>query len=53
MARTRWPGRTGSMPVVEPDTLDPKRAHLVGIVTETDIFALIADAWRADQALHA
>jgi acetoin utilization protein AcuB len=53
LAATFVQHKVGGVPVVEPDALDPKRAHLVGIVTETDIFTLIANAWRADQPQHA
>lgn len=38
--------KIGGVPVVELDARHPKHAHLIGIVTETDIFALIAAAWR-------
>jgi acetoin utilization protein AcuB len=40
--------KVGGVPVVEPDPHLPKRLHLVGIITETDIFSMIADAWRAE-----
>ncbi len=40
--------KIGGVPVVEPHTDFPKQNHVVGIVTETDIFALIAAAWRAE-----
>lgn len=44
--------KVGGVPVVEP--IRPGAPHscpvrVVGIVTETDIFRLIADAWRAEQ----
>ncbi len=39
--------KVGGVPVVEPDARFPKRLHLIGIITETDIFARIAAAWRA------
>jgi acetoin utilization protein AcuB len=42
--------KIGGVPVVEPDPRFPKRQRLVGIVTETDIFALIAAAWEAEVA---
>jgi acetoin utilization protein AcuB len=38
--------KVGGLPVVEPDPQNPQRQHLVGIVSETDIFRLIADAWQ-------
>lgn len=37
--------KIGGVPIVEPEAGHPKRKHLIGIVTETDIFALIAAAW--------
>lgn len=40
--------KIGGLPVVEHNPLYPKRLHLVGIITETDIFAMIANAWRAE-----
>jgi acetoin utilization protein AcuB len=42
--------KVGGVPVVEPDAHVAKRLHLVGIITETDIFTMIADAWRAETA---
>lgn len=42
--------KIGGVPVVEADPRYPKRAHLVGIVTETDIFTLIARSWEAESA---
>jgi acetoin utilization protein AcuB len=41
--------KIGGMPVVEQDPRYPKRQHLVGIVTETDIFAMIANAAQEDR----
>jgi acetoin utilization protein AcuB len=38
--------KIGGVPVVELEPGHPKRKHLIGIVTETDIFAMIAAAWR-------
>ena len=40
--------KVGGVPVVEPHPESPKRQLLVGIVTEVDVFAVIAKAWRAD-----
>lgn len=40
--------KIGGVPVVEPHPEYPKQRHLAGIVTETDIFALIAEAWRKE-----
>jgi acetoin utilization protein AcuB len=41
--------KVGGLPVVEIDVTYCNRQRLVGIVTETDIFRLIADAWQAEQ----
>lgn len=41
--------KVGGLPVVEVDATHCNRQRLVGIVTETDIFRLIAEAWQADQ----
>lgn len=40
--------KVGGVPVVEPDPQYPKRLHVTGIVTETDIFIMIANAWAAE-----
>lgn len=40
--------KIGGVPVVEADPRYPKRDHLVGIVTETDIFTMIAEAWERE-----
>ena len=50
LAATLAEHKVGGVPVVEPNARFPKRLSLVGIVTETDIFSLIADAWRAELA---
>lgn len=41
--------KVGGLPVVENDPQHYNRQRLVGIVTETDIFRLIAEAWQAEQ----
>lgn len=43
--------KVGGLPVVEPDPQHCDQQRLVGIVTETDIFRLIAEAWQAEQLL--
>jgi len=48
LAATLMEYKVGGLPVVESDPQQPNRLHMVGIVTETDIFRLIADAWRAE-----
>ncbi len=40
--------KVGGVPVIESDPAFPKRRRLVGIVTETDIFRMIADAWARE-----
>ena len=42
--------KVGGMPVVDAATTPHKHGHLVGIVTETDIFKLIAHAWEQELA---
>jgi acetoin utilization protein AcuB len=42
--------KIGGAPVVEPDPVYCNRMRLVGIVTETDIFRMIATAWEAEAA---
>ncbi len=42
--------KVGGVPVVAwDDPARPQQAHIVGIVTETDIFRMIADAWADSQ----
>ncbi|MCC6456800.1 MAG: CBS domain-containing protein [Caldilineaceae bacterium] len=43
--------KVGGLPVVanQGDTGSPRRERPVGIVTETDIFAIIAAAWQAEK----
>lgn len=41
--------KVGGLPVVEADPTHCGNQRLVGIVTETDIFRMIADAWQAEQ----
>ena len=43
--------KVGGLPVVESDPQHCDQQRLVGIVTETDIFRLIAEAWQAEQLL--
>jgi acetoin utilization protein AcuB len=45
--------KIGGVPVVDLDNKCPNRQQLVGIVTESDIFGLIADAWAAENAPQA
>jgi len=40
--------KIGGAPVVEPDPNYQNRMRLAGIVTETDIFRMIASAWQAE-----
>ena len=48
LAVTLIENRIGGLLVVEPDSQFPKKLRLIGIVTETDIFTMIADAWQAE-----
>ncbi len=41
--------KIGGLPVVQPSAQSPRQLELVGIVTETDIFKMIADAWEAEK----
>jgi acetoin utilization protein AcuB len=43
--------KVGGVPVVEIEKGAPERERLVGIVTETDIFRMIADAWKRQKSL--
>jgi len=42
--------KIAGVPVVEAEGGNAKRLRVVGIVTETDIFAMIAAAWEAEKA---
>ncbi len=42
--------KIGGVPVVRAESPNGARLLPIGIVTETDIFRLISDAWRADEA---
>lgn len=42
--------KIGGLPVVQPAGPGGGRLLPIGIVTETDIFRLISEAWRADEA---
>jgi CBS domain-containing protein len=44
--------KIGGVPVVQPGA-SPKQLELIGIVTETDIFQMLADAWRQEEARRA
>lgn len=53
LAATLMEYKVGGVPVVERDAEPPNRLHMVGIVTETDIFRLIVDEWqRETQNVH-
>lgn len=43
--------KVGGIPVVESGAQATKILRLVGIVTETDIFAMIAEAWKAEMSV--
>lgn len=40
--------KVGGVPVVSPDPQSPRQLRVVGIVTETDIFRMIAQAWQGE-----
>lgn len=40
--------KVGGVPVVSPDSHSPRHLRVVGIVTETDIFRMIAQAWQGE-----
>ncbi|MCB0110568.1 MAG: CBS domain-containing protein [Caldilineaceae bacterium] len=42
--------KIGGLPVVQRDDTHCNQQRVVGIVTETDIFRMIADAWHAEVA---
>jgi acetoin utilization protein AcuB len=44
--------KIGGIPVVKPSA-PSKPLELIGIVTETDIFQMLADAWRQEEARRA
>ncbi len=44
--------KIGGIPVVQPAEPGSELLLPVGIVTETDIFRLISEAWRADEATN-
>ena len=48
LARKLIDHKVGGVPVVEEDREHCNRQRLIGIVTETDIFRMIADAWAAE-----
>lgn len=48
LARTFMEHKISGLPVVEEDAAHCNRQRVVGIITETDIFRLIADAWSAE-----
>ena len=41
--------RVGGLPVVVPDAADPKRMKVIGVISETDIYEMIAEAWRQEE----
>jgi acetoin utilization protein AcuB len=49
LAVTLMTHKIGGVPVVESDPHQCNRLRLIGIVTETDIFRMIAEAWQADE----
>ncbi len=45
--------KIGGVPVVQAESPNGARLLPIGIVTETDIFRLISEAWRADKTSNA
>ena len=43
--------KVGGLPVVATDPTAPTGVELVGIISETDVFALIAAAWQAERGV--
>ena len=41
--------KVGGLPVVVPDATDPRRLRVVGVISETDIYRMIAEAWRQEE----
>ena len=50
LAITMMTHKIGGLPVVQRDNTHCNQQRVVGIVTETDIFRMIADAWHAEVA---
>jgi acetoin utilization protein AcuB len=42
--------KVGGLPVVVPDATDPRRLRVVGVISETDVYRMIAEAWRQEEA---
>ncbi len=45
--------KVGGMPVVVPDAEDPKRMQVIGVISETDVYKMLAEAWRQEEAKQA
>ena len=45
--------KVGGMPVVVPDAGDPRCLRVVGVISETDIYHMLAEAWRQEEAKQA
>jgi len=45
--------KVGGLPVVMPNAGESKRMKVVGVISETDIYEMIADAWRQEEAQQA
>ena len=41
--------KVGGLPVVVPDADDAKRMKVIGVISETDIYEMIAEAWRQEE----
>ncbi len=42
--------KVGGLPVVVADGADLKRMKVVGVISETDIYKMLAEAWRQEEA---
>ncbi len=41
--------KVSGLPVVVPDAADAKRMRVIGVISETDIYEMIAEAWRQEE----
>jgi acetoin utilization protein AcuB len=52
LAATLMEHKIGGVPVVENDPQQCNHLRLIGIVTETDIFRMIAAAWQGENGQY-
>lgn len=41
--------KVGGLPVVVPDADDAKRMKVIGVISETDIYKMVPEAWRQEE----